>query len=239
MRPLPTTSEPLPRTHSTASDQTLEIGSSVPSANHRRSSSPTQSPYPWLLIASTSLAGLFCYLYLTKPVVGGPPVASEPPRQSGPAATQLKPEVAAENLPTSNPEPIAPAALPQSTGGPFEETVLRMQHVVVASGPKDEDLGRLTIEVPVAYESGTIHWSREDVVKARSLLARIGTYQSKALALRDEAVSLISEWDELMIRSIPETTLRADSPTLPENQGPGSADQAPFKSAETIQIKER
>ncbi len=234
MRPLPTSPESLPESHSKASRHALELGSSAIASNHRRSGAGSRSAYPWLLIAATSLAGAFCYLYLTKPVIAAPQATAPP---SSPGVEEA--EAATSPPAPAKPEAVAPATLSNPDASPFEETVLRMQHVVLATGPQNEDLGRLTIEVPVAYESGTIRWSRDDVALARSLLSRIDQHRAKTLALREEAVSLITEWDDLMIRSIPESALRADSPTLPENQGAGTADQAGFKSTETIEINER
>ncbi|GAA5484428.1 hypothetical protein [Haloferula sargassicola] len=240
MRPLPTTPESLTEPFSTAPGPALEIGSSVAAPNYRRSGPSDRTPYPWLLLASTTLAGVFCYLYLTKPIIAGSETTSEnsaapPASASVPATTTPAPA----DVSSSKPEAVAPSTLPTTDASPFEETVLRMQHVVFASGPEEEDLGRLTIEVPVAYESGTVHWSMNDVEHARSLLARIQSYQQKARGLREEAVSLITEWDNLIIKSIPESSLRADSPTLPENQGTGTADQAAFKTTNTIEIHDR
>src|SRR5690349_2083509 len=78
MRPLPTTTQAAPLATkpavSTAVSQTLELGplhhSTVPSQNRRANGScPVQRAYPWLLIASTALAAVFCGLYLNKPVI--------------------------------------------------------------------------------------------------------------------------------------------------------------------------
>ncbi|MBB5352350.1 hypothetical protein HNR46_002595 [Haloferula luteola] len=240
MRPLPTNPESLADSHPRTSRQTLELGSAVAVPNHRRSGSDSGSAYPWLLLLSTTLAGIFCYLYLTKPVLL---TEGSTPAESSPAATTPALETPSES--SQRTESMAPSQLATAPNDPFEETLLRMQHVVIATAPDpqamgdDLELGRLTVEVPIHYESGTIRWTDTDVAEARQLFARISAYQGKARDLREEAVSLISDWDQLMIRSIPEAALRADSPTLPENQGNGTADQADFKSSETIELHER
>ncbi len=243
MRPLPTNPESLSPTRASAGavPTTLELGPTQTS-NQRRQACPTQRAYPWLLGTSTLLAAAFCYLYLTKPVIGN----------GAPGSATAKPALAAAepDIPASDPEPVAekparpavvaPVALTAAGNeDPFEETNLRIQHILGASGPGGEDLGRITLDVPVLYESGVIRWKEEDVTKARSLLSRIQEHRQQSRQLRDEAVGLIAEWDQLIIDSIPESSLRADSPTLPENQGPGTADEAPLKSTEAIEIEAR
>lgn len=243
MRPLPTNPENLPpaRTPTGAVPTTLELGPTQGS-NQRRPSCPTQRAYPWLLGISTLLAAAFCYLYISKPVIGGTPADSGSP---GPKpALAADPKLPAAKAPDpgetpSRPAVVSPEALTAAANDPFEETNLRIQHILGASGPGGEDLGRITLDVPVLYESGVVRWTEADVSAARSLLARIHDHRQRSRELRDEAVGLIAEWDQLIIGSIPEPALRADSPTLPENQGPGTADEAPLKSTEAIEIEAR
>lgn len=235
MRPLPT--NPLPATDIPA-PRTLELGPASAAPNHRRSAA-AHGAYPWLLLASTLLAGVFCFLYLTKPVI-----ASNPSEPVTAATAEPTAPAAADPAPVTKPAPassevVSPDTIEAPEHGPYEETNLRIQHVLGASAPDGTDLGRLTLDVPVLYQSGAIRWNRDDVTKARSLLSRIDAYQDRSRALREEAVMLISEWDNLIVSSIPEPALRADSPTLPENQGPGAADQAPLRSTEAIEIDAR
>lgn len=196
------------------------------------------------------MAAIFCGLYIAKPVVQTAP--SQPlPLTSNEAPPGAEPKSAKTIVPAgtetealpgdtmNRPAAVEPQKLASSDIEGFEETNLRIQHVLGATGPDGQDLGRITLEVPVLYQSGGIRWTSEDVSTARSLLTRIEDYQSKSRALRDEAVHLISEWDALIIKSIPETSLRADSPTLPENQGVGTATNAPLNSTDTIEINAR
>jgi p-aminobenzoyl-glutamate transporter AbgT len=46
----------------------LSLGDAIPS-NQRRSANPVRHVYPWLLLASTTIATVFCILYITKPVI--------------------------------------------------------------------------------------------------------------------------------------------------------------------------
>ena len=239
MRPLPTISEPLPSSRGERAGsvlpQTIELASANPASNQRRGSTHSHGAYPWLLLASTVLAGVFCVLYLTKPVIPAETTATQAPSEARP---QAGPPAQTDGT-AANPAAVPPGALAATPADPFEETNLRIQHVLAASGPNDEDLGRITLDVPVLYASGSIRWTRDDVSTARELLTRIRGYQTRSRELREEAVALISEWDALMLRSIPEPALRADSPTLPENQGSGTADAAELKSTESIKIESR
>lgn len=252
MRPLPTSPESLPAPRSEkpelAAGRLLELGAS--NANQRRTTCPTQRAYPWLLAVSTLMAGVFCFLYINKPVIvtdangGILPTHSSDLRSPTPANKSLiAPSDAAK---TGNPAgandqaPGVRASEPQNLSGKgssFEETNLRIQHVLGAQSVEGDDLGRVILDVPVLYQSGAIRWTQEDVTQARSLLDRIGSYQEKSRSLREEAVTLISEWDELIVSSIPEKALRADSPTLPENQGIGAAQEATLKTTESIEIE--
>ena len=250
MRPLPTSPESLPEPRSTkaepAAGRVLELGAS--NANQRRTSCPTQRAYPWLLGVSTVMAGIFCYLYINKPVIVAEASSGQSPTLAASPLEKISPQSTSSNdrdseagpSVTGTPSPEIRPSEPQNltgNGSAFEETNLRIQHVLGAQSTEGEDLGRVILDVPVLYQSGAIRWTQDDVEKARSLLSRIGSYQEKSRMLRDEAVTLISEWDELVVSSIPERTLRADSPTLPENQGMGAAEGATFNTTESIEIE--
>lgn len=253
MRPLPTSPEKppaavVPPTPVAAEGHVLQLKPKT--SNNRRTSCPTQRAYPWLLVTSTVMAGVFCFLYLNKPVVvtSASGEADAPFLSAAPDISEKIPKAMASKKATaalSDSLPGDEAAKPRTTepqnlagdGNPFEETNLRIQHVIGAQSPQEDDLGRVILDVPVLYQSGTVRWTQDDVEKARSLLTRIGSYQEKSRALREEAIHLISEWDQLIVESIPDEALRADSRTLPENQGIGAADHAQLKTTESIEIE--
>lgn len=210
--------------------------------------------YPWMLIASTGLAAVFCVLYLTKPVIvtGGSataapaaasPVVSLP--QTTPAAVIPKTESRvlpdAKSLPgdSARPEATDPRGLGPGNANPFEETNLRVQHVLGAQGPAGEDLGRIVLDVPVLYRSRSLRWTPKEIARARQLMAGISNYQEKSRALREEGSQLLASWNELIGFSIPVETLRADSPTLPANQDSGHANGGNLDTIHSIEIDHR
>ena len=104
-----------------------------------------------------------------------------------------------------------------SSASAFEETNLRIQHILTAEAPGGH-LDRIDIDVPVLYQSRNLRWTATEVEEARTLLARLMDYQEKSQTLRAEGVQLLESWNHLIGKSIPATDLRADSPSLPENQ---------------------
>jgi len=228
-------------------------------SNRRTSSCFAQRAYPWLLLASTAVAGLFCLLYITKPVFPAssmiphaavPPAAAQPTAIPAPAAVPVaSPESATASLAPSR------SALPGETSpadaedrsvtlpGPpsisaFEETNLRVQHVLTADSPGGS-LDRIVLDVPVLYQSRNLRWTATEVTQARSLLVQLMGYQEKCRALRAEGKDLLGAWNRLIEQSLPGTELRADSPSLPANQldAADSARPPGLLSSESIQIR--
>lgn len=205
------------------------------STSKRRSLSNSVPPiYLWLLAFSTLVAGVFCLLYITKPFI--------PVQTSG-----LSPAVKNPILAVTDKFAITPADLipnkdllpgekksvmkdtpiissdtrkplpPPPFSANFEETNLRIQHVLTAEAPGG-NLDRIDIDVPVLYQSRNMRWTAAEAAEARQLLTRLMSYQEKSLQLRAEGVELLESWNHLIGNSIPATELRADSPSLPVNQ---------------------
>lgn len=241
MRPLPT-NHPVSagqKPHS-VEPRTLELGplSGPGSSSNRKSAAcPVQRAYPWLLAMSTGLAAVFCGLYLTKPVVlagtSGPSTALAPDAPSTLSANPATPALipSDQGLPgdetPARPAPADPrgmvSAASDKSSNPFEETNLRVQHVLAAQGPDGENLGKILLDVPVLYRSRSLRWTPDQVERARDLLARIGDYREKSRSLREEAGALMTAWNDLLDDSIPADSLRADSPSLPANQSPAGS----------------
>lgn len=216
--------------------------------------------YPVLLVFSTLVAGAFCWLYLNKPVVetttlvtppaptqaaiaqpptpappAKPPVAAPvtPPKPVEPTLAETKPVPAP---PIVKPESKLPSLLPSTSANPYEESNLRVQHVLTATGP-DGELGRIILDVPVLYQSRNMRWSAQDIKEARALLSRLTAYQDKVRELRTEGTALQGAWNALVARSTPASVLRADSPSLPENQRDAGAPANTLNSSDSIRIQ--
>ncbi|MBC7980106.1 MAG: hypothetical protein H7Y36_06040 [Armatimonadetes bacterium] len=235
---------------------TLPLGTSQGShstANRRISACPIQRIYPWLLFASTGVAAIFCLAYITKPFINAAPSVLPSSVNLEVATENNKPVPPVEKLiPSGNSlpgeggqaakqSPLSPAAKTSptsATASDFEETNIRIQHVLDAESTTG-DLSRIVIDVPVLYQSRNLHWTQKEAGKARELLARLTSYQEKSRELRDEGTQLLSDWNTLMADSIPLQVLRADSPSLPGNQlNPlTSGDPSALDTIETIQLQ--
>jgi hypothetical protein len=79
-------------------------------------------------------------------------------------------------------------------------------------------MDRIDINVPVLYQSRNLRWTPQECASARELLTRLMDYQEKSLQLRIEGAGLLDSWNQLVGKSLPTAELRADSPTLPDNQ---------------------
>ncbi len=239
MKPLPaqnsvvgkTGEKPMPSIPTTLAGTTMLYST----ANRRATACPVQRVYPWLLFTSTAIAGVFCLMYITKPVVLGASGNFDSQSQS-PSALIAKPvELTAAKpdslLPDQHRLPgektLAPAPpraagsaaeVPQpSAAAEFEQTNLRVQHILTADTP-DGHVANIDIDVPVLYQSRNLRWTPAEVAQARQLLIQLADYQDKTRQLRAEGVTLLSSWNQLVEKSIPAGVVRADSPSLPSNQ---------------------
>ncbi len=229
---------------------------SFSNSNRRAVRVPSPQAYPWLLAASTAIAGLFCFMYITKPVILSPAsqansasIQQAAPKPAGisPSASSLMPSV--DRLPGEK-SPTSPAKLKTTQIGPglplpnpssspaFEETNLRIQHILTAEAPGGH-LDRIDIDVPVLYQSRSLRWTPQEIEQARGLLVRLTDYQEKSRQLRSEGIQLLDSWNQLVGRSIPSAGLRADSPTLPANQEQmdGASHSGGLNSSDSIQIQ--
>lgn len=264
MRPLPTSSQIAPVAVKPApagtTPQTLELGplngSPSPGQNRRAPAAAAQRAYPWLLVTSTALSAVFFTLYLSKPVIaaGVSPAMSSGQEFELPPLPEAKPAKPPQDslLPDNHalpgdkgdkgtkPVSADPRRLGSAVSGiaaSYEGTNLRVQHVLNARGPAGEDLGRVTLDVPVLYASRTLRWTPQEIARARELQARIADYQEKSRALREEGRQLMEQWNGLMGSSIPNEVLRADSPTL--NRPSQAAPAEGLDSSEAIEIQNR
>ena len=214
-------------------------------SNRRATTCPVQRIYPWLLFMSTAIAALFCLMYITKPVI----LASQNTIQTYPDAPAFPKSPAVSVSPALMPgkdrlpgekitKETAPDRASSSPVAAFEQTNLRIQHILTAEAPGGH-LAKIDIDVPVLYRSRNLRWTAAEVADARALLARLADYQEKSRTLRAEGAELLDSWNSLIERSIPASDLRADSPTLPTNQQDAADAPRPagLNTTELIQIQ--
>lgn len=222
---------------------------SYSTSNRRASPLAGQRLYPWLLFASTALAGVFCVLYVTKPVIVAPQGTT---RADGVAVVIPTPVTAATNqglMPNHDRLPgeksagqVSPASTRETPPPPraaaFEQTNIRIQHILTAESPGGH-LAKIDLDVPVLYQSRNLRWTATEVAGARDLLIRLVDYQERSRALRAEGSDLLDAWNDLIGSSIPAGELRADSPTLPTNQQDAATAPRPagLDTAESIKIQ--
>ncbi len=213
-------------------------------ANRRASSCPSQRAYPWLLFSSTAIAAIFCLMYITKPFIQASqatnPAIADTPDFSKPLASTAKPGLMPHQDRLPGEKSTAPAGIPESASSPaaFEQTNLRIQHILTAEAPGGT-VARIDLDVPVLYQSRNLRWTAAEVADARELLVRLANHQEKTQMLRAEGAELLESWNRLIERSIPAADLRADSPTLPTNQQDAADAPRPagLDTTELIQIQ--
>ena len=221
-------------------------------ANRRAAACPGQRAYPWLLFTSTAVSAAFCLMYITKPVIlasqaGSPSVAENPvfPKAAAagkstmmPAHDRLPGEKSAAHPASATRDAGIPARPSPSPASAFEQTNLRIQHILTAEAPGGH-LAKIDLDVPVLYRSRNLRWTAAEVAAARELLARLADYQEKSRTLRAEGAELLDSWNHLVGSSIPAGDLRADSPTLPTNQQDAADAPRPagLDTTELIQIQ--
>ena len=201
---------------------------SYSASNRRAASCPLQRVYPLLLFISTAIAGVFCLMYSTKPVIETNDARNPADRGIDILLSAKAPLSRPILMPNKGSLPGERPAEPsiESPGSPvgttslataFEQTNIRIQHILTAKAPGGY-LSKIDIEVPVLYQSRSLRWTAEEVARARDLLVRLANYQEKSQILRSEGAELLDSWNRLIESSTPAGDLRADSPTLPANQ---------------------
>lgn len=207
----------------------------------------TQRVYPWLLFASTAIAGVFCFMYITKPFIQASQTATPIFVTPAPVSKSITPPAKSSLMPDKNrlpgdkSTPGSANTTSQRAGSAtaaFEQTNLRIQHVLTAESPGGH-LSKIDLEVPVLYRSRNLRWTPAEVAAARQLLIRLADYQDKSRTLRLEGAELLDAWNRLVGQSIPADGLRADSPTLPTNQQDAADAPRPagLDTTELIQIQ--
>ena len=94
---------------------------------------------------------------------------------------------------------------------------MRVQHILTATS-NDGHVSRIDLEVPVLYQSRQLRWSPSEVEEANELMLRLMDYQDRSRMLKSQGEQLLTDSNALIGKSIPASKLRADSPSIPDNQ---------------------
>ncbi|SHK33167.1 hypothetical protein SAMN02745181_3630 [Rubritalea squalenifaciens DSM 18772] len=130
-----------------------------------------------------------------------------------------------------------PLANTPSTAGKasWEETNDRVQHIITAQ--RNGNSERLIIEVPVIYMTRGMRLGPGQAEEARRILKAMEIYQDRINKLQQDGENISKAWNSLLMSTQPVEALRADSPSLPQNNNP-SADTLKENSSATISIDE-
>lgn len=179
--------------------------------------------YPGLLVASLLLAASFCFLYLTKPVVEISAINSS---KEPVVAIESETTKSEQLLPWPDEEPLlpspvessvlrsSPASLAEQVGN--ESTHLKMQQVLLVEGP-EQLREKIEVEQKVGYPTRLLRWDQETIRRARLLKQEIARHLNDVRIVKENGKHLMTEWESLVLESMPTEVLRADSPSLPRN----------------------
>lgn len=231
------------------------------------SSTVSSKAYSWLLGISLILTAVFCWLYVTKPVqiinmknVTSPlqpsaQASSQPesedrkqlPNPSSslipsddvlPGVKQNDPKAQTQSAKGAPSKIIDPRQLLSSDDGSgWETTNARVQHILSADTGTGEQ-SKIVLNVPVLYQTRTMRWTPPDVQKARDILTRLMVYEGNLSKVKQEGKFLLAEWNQLLEKTVPSRSLRADSPSLPYNHGNQSQGQEFPGSGNSIQVEQ-
>ncbi|MDG0993714.1 MAG: hypothetical protein P8O22_03165 [Akkermansiaceae bacterium] len=126
----------------------------------------------------------------------------------------------------------------RSVSNGWEKTNLKVQHILSADVGMTEN-EKIIINVPVLYQTRSMRWTPEQMVKARDVLERLMLYERDLSKLRKEGLDIMTSWNHIIRDTIPAGSLRADSPSLPYNHGDAKDPALLPGSASAIQVEDK
>jgi|GEM_PF-608584 hypothetical protein len=123
-----------------------------------------------------------------------------------------------------------------SVSNGWEKTNLKVQHILSADVGMTEN-EKIIINVPVLYQTRSMRWTPQQMVKARDVLERLMLYERDLSKLRKEGLDIMASWNHIIRDTIPAGSLRADSPSLPYNHGDAKDPALLPGSASAIQVE--
>lgn len=155
-----------------------------------------------------------------------------------PAANKPAPATNPASAPVQAQDPRASVPGEQVNPSAYETTGLTVNRVFVAA---DQEGRKISMNVPVYYESRLLGMEKEKQAAAARLLAKLDDFQKRVAAMQKEGSDLLKEWNEIVNASVPRDLLMADSPSLVENQGTDKvnrpAEQPGFEAGKNAMVQ--
>lgn len=197
-------------------------GRAIPHPNAEKPEVKTISRfYPPLLFFSTTLTGIFFFLYLTKPVL----VESSGSAPSAPTAEVISESVVREEAAVAE-EELSP--FPEEVMVPGEDlpglqplsiikpdrpamlaTTLGVEQIVQVESLNGE-LEEFTISLPVLYPENMLSWNESSIVEAQRLAHEIEMHLEQVRSVQANGVKLLEDWNRLVSSSVPSEVLLED-----------------------------
>ena len=150
-----------------------------------------------------------------------PPASTQPQIPSAPAspnkAAAARPGPVSAPVRVQDPRTRVPGERVDPSA--YEPTALTVSRVFISSGGADQPARKISVAVPVYYETRLLGIEKDKQRAAARLLARLHDFQRRVAAMQQEGSELLKEWNEIVNASVPRELLMADSPSLVENQG--------------------
>ena len=176
--------------------------------------------YPPLLFFSTTLTGVFLFLYMTKPVIvnESPLVAQVQAEVATPAPekTVVVESVNEELSPWPEAEMLIANQLPGLTPLQTEPTVeiepamisttLGVEQIVKVESLNGE-LEEFTVSLPVLYPENMLSWNEESILEAQALASDIESHLAQVREVQANGVRLLENWNHLVSKSVPKSVL--------------------------------
>ena len=175
--------------------------------------------YPPLLFLSTTLTGIFLFLYVTKPViVEGVSeeglVASKIVQQVSPQESVVEAVAQEELSPFPDAGMLTTQALPGFEAQQAEvisepvlrQTVLSAEQIVEVESLSNE-LEKVSVSLSVFYPENLLSWNEESIFEAQILARDIELHLEKVREVQANGIDLLENWNRIISNSSPTSVL--------------------------------
>lgn len=176
--------------------------------------------YPPLLFLSTTLTGVFLFLYISKPVIVEAGASGVEAQEASTVAIPVSLPAAEPVLEELSPWPEADLLISGQLPGlpPFQEevaveqsakllsTTLGVEQIVKLESLNGE-LEEFTVSLPVLYPENLLSWNEESLVEARELSVAIEDHLASVREVQANGVRLLEDWNHLVSKSVPKAVL--------------------------------